>query len=353
MFKLMNTTELLRKIVSIQSFSGGEQERADFMAGYLTDEGLSVRRIGNNIFARVGCGREGAPTVMLNSHLDTVHPSAGYTFDPFDPPYDAGIVFGLGSNDAGGAVVSMTAAALHFLRHGGLAFDLLLLLSAEEETSGVNGISLALQHAGRVDCAIIGEPTRMKAAVAERGLLVLDGVASGVSGHAARGEGENAIYKALSDIETLRNHRFARVSPLMGEVKLTVTQISAGTQHNVVPDKCTFVVDIRPTDLYTNEEIWRELQAEVASELTSRSLANRSSATPAGHPLIQCAGALGIGTYISPTSSDWMRTGGIPAVKMGPGDSARSHAADEYITVAELKAGAEGYIDFLKNLKLT
>lgn len=348
----MNTGELLRKIVSIPSFSGGEDARADFVAGYLAAAGLAVERVGNNLLARVACGVAGAPVVMLNSHLDTVRPLADYTFDPFSPPHDENTVFGLGSNDAGGAVVSMIAAALHFHRHGGLGFDLLLLLSAEEEVSGANGITLALGHAGRVDCAIIGEPTQMRAAVAERGLLVLDGVAHGVSGHAARNEGENAIYKALRDIETLRTHRFERVSPLMGEVKVTVTQINAGTQHNVVPDTCTFVVDIRPTDRYTNEEIWQELQAAVVSTLTPRSLKNRCSATPAGHPLLRCAGALGIETYVSPTTSDWIRTGDIPAVKMGPGDSARSHTPDEYITVAELTAGVTGYIEFLKVLDI-
>lgn len=348
----MDATALLRKIVSIPSFSGGEQARADFVAGYLTDKGLTVERIGNNLLARVACGREGTPTVMLNSHLDTVRPSAGYTSDPFDSSFDGRKICGLGSNDAGGAGVSMIAAALHFLRRGGLGFDILLLLSAEEETSGANGMQLAIRYAGRVDCAVIGEPTRMKAAVAERGLLVLDGLARGVCGHAARGEGENAIYKALRDIGTLRTYRFGRVSPLMGEVKLTVTQIAAGTQHNVVPDRCTFVVDIRPTDLYTNEEIWRELQAAVGSTLTPRSLTGRSSATPPGHPLAKCAAALGIETYVSPTTSDWMRIGGIPAIKMGPGDSARSHTPDEYITLDELNAGIAGYIDFLKTLNI-
>lgn len=348
----MDAVELLRKIISIPSFSGGEDARADFVAAYLTGEGLAVERIGNNLIACVSCGREDAPAVMLNSHLDTVRPSAGYTFDPFDPSFDGRTVRGLGSNDAGGAGVSMIATALHFLRHGGLGFDILLVLSAEEETSGMNGLSLALSHAGRIDCAIIGEPTRMKAAVAERGLLVIDGVATGKSGHAARGEGENAIYKAMRDIEILRNHRFERVSPLMGKVKLTVTQIAAGTQHNVVPDRCTFVVDIRPTDLYTNEEIWRELQTMVGSTLTPRSLTHRSSATTAGHALVKCAEKLGIETYVSPTTSDWTRIGSIPAIKMGPGDSARSHTPDEYITADELRDGIEGYVRFLENLRI-
>ena len=366
--------ELLKNIIAIPSFSGDEGVCADFIASYLAKEGLAVDRVGNNLWVRVCCGREDAPTVMLNSHLDTVHPSAGYTFDPFRPSIDEDIIRepnsentgiyadsytrtaysvirGLGSNDAGGCVVAMIAATLHFARHGGLHYDLLLLLSAEEEISGKNGMSLAIGHVGRVDCAIIGEPTGMRAAVAERGLLVLDGVAQGVSGHAARGEGDNAIYRAINDINALREHNFAKKSPLMGFPNLAVTQINAGTQHNVVPDRCTFVADVRPTDVYTNEELWQELQALTESALTPRSLTNRSSATPAGHPLLKTVERLGIETYISPTTSDWMRVGEIPAIKMGPGDSARSHSADEYITVDELEKGITGYVKFLQALE--
>jgi acetylornithine deacetylase len=342
--------DLLKHIISIPAFSGEEAARADFVASYLAGEGLAVERVANNLWVRVRCGRDGAPTLMLNSHLDTVRPAGG--------GYAAsgeGIIGGLGSNDAGGSVVSMIAATLHFVRHGGLDYDLLLLLSAEEENSGKNGMSLAIKHVGRVDCAIIGEPTGMRAAVAERGLLVLDGVAHGVSGHAARGEGDNAIYRAMRDIDALRAHKFAKISPTMGVPTLAVTQINAGTQHNVVPDRCTFVVDVRPTDVYTNEELWHELQTLAESTLTPRSLTNRSSATPAGHPLLWAVERLGIEKYISPTTSDWMRVGAVPAIKMGPGDSARSHAADEYITTDELRDGIEGYIEFLKafNLSLT
>lgn len=349
---MMEAADFLRKMVSIRSFSGEEDARVDFVASYLEAQGLTVKRLKNNIFARVECAGPNAPVVMLCSHLDTVRPSAGYTFDPFEPPYDAGVIRGLGSNDAGGSVAAMIQTALHFYRTGGLDFNILLLLVAEEENSGPNGMCLAIKEADRADCAIIGEPTQMKAAAAERGLLVLDGLAEGISGHAARSEGINALYKAIKDIEILRNYRFAKISPLMGEVKLTVTQIEAGTQHNVVPGKCRFVVDIRPTDSYTNEEILAELQSAVESKLTPRSLKNRSSATPHGHPLLDAAAACGVETYTSPTTSDWMWTGSIPAIKMGPGDSARSHTADEYLTVAELRSGIDGYIDFLSNLKL-
>lgn len=349
---MMGIAEFLRKMISIPSFSGDEGERADFVVSYIQERGLDVRRVGNNLFAVVDCAGQDAPVVILNSHLDTVRPSAGYTFDPFASPYDAEVVRGLGSNDAGGSVAAMIHTALYFHRNGGLRFNILLLLSAEEENSGPNGMELAIKEAGRVDCAIVGEPTQMRAAVAERGLLVLDGLAEGVSGHAARAEGDNAIYKAIKDIEVLRNYHFAKVSPLMGEVKLTVTQIEAGTQHNVVPDKCSFVVDIRPTDCYGNEEILAELQSAVSSKLTPRSLHHRSSATPAGHPLLAAGEKCGIETYVSPTTSDWMCLGNIPALKMGPGDSARSHTADEYITVEELHDGLTGYIKFLQNLEL-
>ena len=351
----MQIADILRKIVSIRSFSGEESDKCDFFAAYLNSMGIAVRRIKNNLLAEIKCAGEDAPWVMLNSHLDTVKPTSGYTFDPFNPPFDPLVVRGLGSNDAGGAVVSMVETAIHFHKNGGLNFNILLLLSAEEENSGVNGMRLIINEISAtkdIACAIIGEPTQMKAAIAERGLLVIDGVATGISGHAARNEGINAIYIALDDIELLRKYRFSKISLLMGEVKMSVTQINAGTQHNVVPDKCSFVVDIRPTDCYDNDEIYKELQAQVKSVLTPRSLTNRSSATPQGHPLLECVEMLGIESYVSPTTSDWMRIGTIPAIKMGAGDSSRSHIADEYIMIEELESGVKGYIEFLKNLKL-
>lgn len=351
MLKIMDTINFLRELIAIPALSGAEGSRADFVAAWLAREGLAAERIGNNIMVRVPCGRQDAQTVMFCSHIDTVRPSAGYTFDPFSPPHDEERIYGLGSNDAGGAVTAMIAAALHFARHGSLTFDLLLLLAAEEETSGAGGIRLALGSAGNINCAIVGEPTQMRAAVAERGLIVLDGMANGTSAHAAHGEGCNAIYEAMCDIETLRGFRFSRRSPLMGDVRMAVTQIAAGTQHNVIPDRCTFVVDVRPTDIYTNEEIVAELQAAMTgSTLTPRSLTNRSSATPVEHPLFRCIERLGIETYVSPTTSDWVCLGAIPAVKMGPGDSRRSHSPDEFIFTEELAHGVAGYVDFLECL---
>lgn len=381
MFKSINNIEfitnqavlLLRQIVSIESFSGSEEVRSSFICDFLESKGFKPKRVENNIIVKLFEAGPNAPVLMLNSHIDTVEPASGYSFDPFNPPLSNELVMGLGSNDAGASVVSMIAAFLHFASaHDNrssaidmtssaidnstnvvdkLPFNLMLLLSAQEENSGPQGISLALKSCGKIDAAIVGEPTGMKAAVAERGLLVLDGEAKGVAGHAARGEGVNAIYVALEDIDLLKKFRFEKRSSLMGEVKLTVTQINAGNQHNVVPDLCTFVVDIRPTDFYSNSEITALLKNVVKSKLTPRNLLNRCSATPKGHPFLDTVSLLGIESYISPTTSDWMRLQ-IPAIKIGPGDSARSHRANEFITVSEIHSGIEGYINFIKNLKL-
>lgn len=341
--------DLLRKLVSIQSFSGEEENRVQFLTGFFTDQGIIPEKIGNNLIFRQKTHQKGKQTLMLNSHLDTVQPASGYTFDPFDAPVSDTHVYGLGSNDAGASVVSMIFTFLHFYEKE-LPFNLMLALSAEEENSGPNGMTRLWKSLSQeVDFAIIGEPTGMRAAIAERGLLVIDGVAKGVSGHAARNEGINALYIALEDIETLKNTKFEKTSPAMGEVKLTVTQIKAGTQHNVVPDKCTFVVDIRPTDQYDNPEILNLLQAKVKSELTARNLTNKSSGTPADHNLLKAAKQLGIETYVSPTTSDWMRIS-CPAVKMGPGESARSHQADEFVLIAEVKQGIRCYIDYIEVL---
>ncbi len=349
----------LRQIVSIESFSGGEKVRATFICNFFESKGFKVERVENNIIVKSFKGGINAPVLMLNSHIDTVKPGDGYSFDPFNAPINNDLVMGLGSNDAGASVVSMIEAFLYFAssrdnlnrENHNIPFNLMLLLSAQEENSGPLGISLALKSCGRVDAAIVGEPTGMKAAVAERGLLVLDGIARGATGHAAREEGINALYVALEDIEKLRNYKFDKKSILMGEVKLTVTQINAGSQHNVVPDLCTFVVDIRPTDIYTNREITAILSKVVKSELHPRNILNRSSATPVGHPLLQTIENLSIESYLSPTTSDWMRLP-VPAIKMGPGNSARSHRPDEYVTINEIRSGIEGYINFIQNLDL-
>lgn len=339
---------LLRKLVSIQSFSGEEHFRADYLTNYFAEHGSNIERIGNNIIVKQPHFDKTRPTFMLNSHIDTVQPANGYTFDPFNPPTSDRYVYGLGSNDAGASVVSLIQTFLHFYNQV-LPFNLLLVLSAEEENSGVNGMRRLSKELSFVDYAIVGEPTGMRAAIGERGLLVIDAEAQGKSGHAARNEGINAIYIALEDIKKILSVKFEKVSPAMGEVKLTVTQINAGTQHNVVPDRCSFVVDIRPTDCYTNPEIMDQLQAITKSKLTARSLTNKSSGTPQNHILMTCLNRINIETYVSPTTSDWMRLN-CPAIKMGPGESERSHQSDEFVFIKELEQGIDGYINFINEL---
>lgn len=342
-------TELLRKLVSLQSFSGQEEERADYLISYFAARGATTERISNNLIVKQPHFDATKPTCMLNSHIDTVRPAKGYTFDPFNAPLSDMHVYGLGSNDAGASVVCMVQTFLHF-HHMELPFNLVLVLSAEEENSGENGIRrLANDALSFVDFAIVGEPTGMCGAIAERGLLVIDAEAKGKSGHAARNEGVNAITIALEDIKAMQLAKFDKISPTMGEVKLTVTQINAGSQHNVVPDSCTFVVDIRPTDYYTNVEIMEQLQAIVKSNLKARSLTNKSSATPQDHILMQCLRRLNTDTYVSPTTSDWMRLN-CPAVKMGPGQSERSHQSNEFVFISELEQGVDGYITFINEL---
>ncbi|MFA5713691.1 MAG: M20/M25/M40 family metallo-hydrolase, partial [Bacteroidales bacterium] len=284
-------------------------------------------------------------------------PALGYSSDPFDPGSDAAVVRGLGSNDAGGAVVTMIESFLYLcseeqkLEEEGLPFNLVLLLSAQEENSGADGIALALKHAPKIDAAIVGEPTQMKGAIGERGLIVLDCTTRGVSGHAAHPGGVNALYKAVEEIDKIRNFHFHNISPTMGEIKMSVTQIEAGRAHNVIPESCSFVVDIRTTDILSNQEVVDLLSSHLECEIVPRNMKNRSSSTPVGSPLLVALRDANIESYISPTTSDWMRIE-APAIKMGPGDSTRSHAPDEYITVEELQQGIEGYINFIKRLKL-
>lgn len=342
--------EMLQEMIRIPSLSFEEKEVSDFLFSLYSSWGLSPERVNLNIICRQPGYDSGCPSLLLCAHMDTVPANNGYTFDPHEPLQEdcPGKIFGLGSNDDGGSVAAMTAA-FRILREEKLPFNLILAITVEEERSGPDGMKYLWQNvfSGQEIRAIVGEPTGMRAAIAERGLLVIDGVAHGKSGHAARGEGINALYIALEDIEKLRSHKFAKISPCMGEVHLSVTQINAGTAHNVIPDLCSFVVDIRPTEKYGNEEILETLQAECRSELKARNLTNRSSATFEGSPLLACARALGIETFSSPTTSDWMRLG-CDAVKMGPGDSSRSHKADEYLLVSELEDAVDKYVKFIR-----
>ena len=362
-YKTKAAVDMLIKMISIPSVTFDEEKVADYLYEYLTNEAnkqdntFNVLRIANNIAAIGKNYDDSLPTLMLNAHCDTVSPAASYTLPPFEATEKNGIIYGLGSNDDGGSVVCMTQTFLHFnsIAHKEeiSKMNIFLLISAEEERSGDKGIVFALQELQdrgiKADFAIIGEPTGMKAAVAERGLLVLDGTAHGISGHAARNEGVNAIYKALEDINKLRNFRFDKKSELMGDVKLSVTQINAGSAHNVIPDTCSFVVDIRPTEQYSNQEIWELLQNEVESELKPRNLRNKTSATPYGHELLLATERCGIEQFISPTTSDWMKID-IPAIKIGPGDSSRSHKADEYIKIEEIQSGIATYIKLINNI---
>ena len=355
-----SAVELLKRMVAIPSLSFQEEERSAFLFSELQRRAeeasaqcgkIVVERLCNNIILYKENFCSSKPVLMLNSHIDTVPPAAAYTFDPFAPFEKDGVIYGLGTNDDGASVVSQIEAFFHLAEDEGLAVNLMLVLSAEEERSGASGMAKFVEEFPlQPDFAIIGEPTEMEAAVAERGLLVLDGTATGVSGHAARNEGVNALYIALDDINTLRNFEFAKKSPLMGDVKLTVTQMNCGTVHNVVPDKATFVVDIRPTEQYSNSEILDMLQKEVHSSLVARNLKNRSSATPQGHLLMNTVEKLQIPVQISATTSDWMKIP-YPAIKMGPGQSARSHKADEFIKIGEIQGAIEGYINFIKHIK--
>lgn len=347
--------DLLRSMVRIPSLSFEEGAVACLLQDYLAGHGIPVQRFGNNLIAFHGSAGPSRRTLVMDAHIDTVPPGNLWLSDPYDPGKDSRIVSGLGSNDDGGCVVSSIATFRHFFGRK-LPFNLMLCLSCEEECSGPDGMGMLLAPDGPLsgrgglphpDWAIICEPTSMKVATSERGLLVIDGKACGVRGHAARNEGTNALYIALDDIEKLRRHRFSKVSELMGEVGLNVTCISAGEAHNIIPDECSFTVDIRPTELYDNQEILDELQAICKSGLKARNLRNRSSATHGGSPLLRTAAGLGMETFSSPTVSNWIRTD-CDAVKMGPGDSRRSHKADEYILVSEIEEGIDKYIEFIE-----
>jgi acetylornithine deacetylase len=341
--------ELLRRLIAVPSLSREESGTAALLESFLQEKGVATHRLENNVWARNRHFDDSRPTILLNSHHDTVKPNAGYTRDPFAAEVQDGQLFGLGSNDAGGALVSLLAAFLYFYERNDLSFNLLYAATAEEEISGKNGVELLLPELGRIDCAIVGEPTQMQMAVAEKGLMVLDCTAHGKSGHAAREEGENALYKALKDIEWLKEYRFPKVSELLGPVKMSVTVIQAGTQHNVVPDTCRFTVDVRVNERYTLEEVLETVRAHLQCDVQPRSLRIRSSGIAPEHPLVRAGAALGLNSYGSPTTSDKALMP-FPALKMGPGDSARSHTADEFIYVREIDQGIECYVRLLENI---
>jgi acetylornithine deacetylase len=346
-------TELLVRLIRTPSYSREEGATADLIFDFLQSHGAQPQRELNNVWAVNQHFDAEKPTVLLNSHHDTVKPGTTWTYDPFGAVIiEDSKLTGLGSNDAGGCAVSMLATFLYFHQQPELPYNLVCAITAEEEVSGVNGIRRLLPLLPKIDLGIVGEPTQMDMAVAEKGLVVLDCTAHGQSGHAARNEGENALYKAVADIQWIQQYKFPNVSELLGPVKMTVTQIQAGTQHNVVPDTCHFVVDVRTNEFYSNEEVVRTVREHLQSEVKPRSVRLNSSRIDPDHVLVRKGVALGRKTYGSATMSDQALMP-FPTVKMGPGDSARSHTPDEYIYLYEIRGGIKAYIELLEGLQLS
>ena len=337
-------------MIEIPSLSREEKAVVDYLEEKFRLWKLPFERSGNNIWIRSANWSESKPVILFNSHVDTVRSGKGWTYDPFKATVEVDRLTGLGSNDAGASVVALLGAFRYFYRTENLPYNLMFCASAEEEISGPNGVASVLDQLGKIDLAIVGEPTQMQVAIAEKGLIVLDCEARGKAGHAARNEGINAIYKAIKDIQILDQYQFPKESSLLGPVKLTVTQIEAGLQHNVVPDSCRFVIDVRTNEFYSNDEAYQIIAGLIESDVRPRSFRLNSSGISPGHPLVKRAIEMGLNTYGSPTTSD-QAVIPYPSVKMGPGDSARSHTANEYILMSEIKGGIETYIRLLEGLK--
>lgn len=341
---------LLQALIGIPSLSREEDTAADFLQNYIEESGIMTGRSGNNIWCISPMFDVNKPTILLNSHIDTVKPVTGWRRQPFTPKIENGKLYGLGSNDAGASLVSLFQVYRH-LSATQQSYNLIYLASCEEEVSGKNGIESVLPKLPPITLGIVGEPTEMNPAIAEKGLMVLDLTARGKAGHAARNDGENAIYKLMPDIEWFRSFRFSKESPLLGTVKMSVTQINAGTQHNVIPDICTAVVDIRSNECYSNEELFEEITKYISCEAKARSFRLNSSSIPADHPFVKRAVELGKVPFGSPTLSDQALMK-FPSVKIGPGKSSRSHTADEYILLNEIEEAIGLYIRLLDGLKL-
>ncbi len=343
-----DAVELLKNLISIPSYSRDEQEVAGFLQRHIEAAGYICGRKGNNIWILSPAFDTSKPTILLNSHVDTVKPTQGWSRNPHLPTEEDGRLYGLGSNDAGASLVSLFYA-FTLLTAKKQPYNLIFAASAEEEVSGQEGVESMLLEMPRIDLAIVGEPTGMQLAVAEKGLMVVDCTAHGEAGHAARNEGINAIYKAIEDIEWVRKSELPRKSELLGAVKMSVTMIQSGTQHNVVPDKCSFVIDIRSNECYTNQEIFEILTKNLQSELKARSFRLSSSGIDIQHPVVKRGKGMGLKTFGSPTLSDQALMS-FPSIKVGPGDSARSHSADEYVAIQEIKDAVELYYNLLNEL---
>lgn len=337
-----DAVELLKELIAIPSFSKEEEGTAGAIENFFAERNIKTQRKKNNVWALNKHFDKSKLTILLNSHHDTVKPNAGYTRSPFLPEVNGDKLYGLGSNDAGASLVSLIAAFVSFYEKENLKYNIILAATAEEEISGKNGIECVLPELPPISFAIVGEPTQLQMAIAEKGLLVLDCTAIGKAGHAARDEGDNAIYKALEDIDWIKNYQFPKVSETLGPVKMSVTIINAKGQHNVVPAKCEFVVDVRTTDAYTNEELCELIKKNISSDVVARSMRLRPSSIENDHILLMASKKLGIKTFGSPTLSDQALMN-LPSVKIGPGDSARSHSADEYIGLGEIREGLEVY----------
>jgi len=341
---------LLKGLIGIPSVSKEEKNAADFLESFIRKSDIFPHRAGNNLWCICNNFNGEKPTILLNSHIDTVKPAHDWTKDPFSPIEENGCIYGLGSNDAGASLVSLFEVFKE-LNHTQQNYNLIYLASCEEEISGKNGISSVLSLLPKIDLALVGEPTGMQPAIAEKGLMVLDVTTYGKAGHAARNEGDNSIYKALGDIEWFRDYKFEKDSPLLGPVKMTVTQINAGIQHNIIPDRCSFVVDVRSNECYTNEEIFDIIRSSVKSEVAARSFRLNSSRIDSGHPFMKRTLELGRTPFGSPTLSDQALMK-CPSLKMGPGESSRSHTANEYIKEEEIRQAITLYLNILDGLTL-
>lgn len=342
--------ELLQELIRIPSQSRNETAAADKIADFIGEKGVEVRRTANNVYSISPDFTESKPTLLLDAHIDTVKVAAGWTHDPYTPAVEDGKLYGLGSNDDGGSLVALLQTFLS-MKSEKLPYNIVFSASAEEEVSGKNGLELALTQFPRIDAGIIGEPTGLQPATAEKGLMVVDFTAHGKAGHAARAEGVNAIYKALEDIEILKNLSFHRHSDLLGDTRLTITIINAGTQHNVVPPECTFTADVRSNEMYSNQELFEIISRAVTSEAKARSFRLNSSRILPEHPLVRRAVELGRKPFGSPTLSNQALLS-FPTIKIGPGESSRSHTADEFIKISEISDAIEFYTQFLKGLEL-